>query len=214
MVVPAVGRVVGVSQRFQLPFRPRLRLFAGAPGHTRARFSTPLTAVLTQRPGEAGIKSVSVTLPSILSAQIPVIEDACSPEEFAGGRCEAARIGTAVAVTPLLRDPLRGGVYLVRPAGAHLPDLVVALRGLVSVDLVGKVAIPGGRHLAATFSDVPDVPIRRFVLRFHAGPRGVVGLARALCSPAREAAQAAIRLRSQSSRLRALGTRMVLWGCP
>jgi putative intracellular protease/amidase len=43
------------------------------------------------------------------------------------------------------------------------------------------VAIPGGRHLAATFADVPDVPIRRFVLRFHAGARGVVGLAHGLC---------------------------------
>jgi len=199
----AAGRVVGVSQRFQvgdcgvLPFGPRLRLFVGAPGHTGARSSTPLTAVLTQRPGEAGIRSVSVTLPSILSAQIPVIEDACSPEEFAGGRCEAARIGTAVAVTPLLRDPLRGGVYLVRPAGAHLPDLVVALRGLVSVDLVGKVAIPGGDHLAATFSDVPDVPIRRFVLRFYAGPRGVVGLARGLCA-ARPPGLARVHLTGQS----------------
>jgi hypothetical protein len=72
-------------------------------------------------------------------------------------------------------------VYLVRPAGQPLPNLVVALRGQVDVDLVGRVAIPGGRHLAATFSDVPDVPIRRFVLRFHAGARGVVGLARGLC---------------------------------
>ncbi|MGN6189505.1 MAG: hypothetical protein ACTHOE_11435 [Conexibacter sp.] len=194
-------RVVGLSARFQvgecgrLPFHPRLRLFAGAPGHTHARQSTPLTAVLTQRPGEAGIRRVSVTLPSVLSAQIPVIEDACSPEEFTGGKCEDARVGTAVAVTPLLRDPLRGGAYLVRPAGQPLPNLVVALRGQVSVDLVGRVAIPGGRHLAATFTGVPDVPIRRFVLRFHAGARGVVGLAHALCGATR-AATAGISLAS------------------
>ncbi len=204
VVESTAGRVVGVGSRFQvgdcgaLPFRPRLRFFVGARGYTRAGFSTPLTAVLTQRPGEAGIQRVSVTLPSILSALIPVIEDACSPEEFAADRCEVARIGTAVAVTPLLRDPLRGGVYLVRPPGQPLPDLVVALRGQVSVDLVGRVAILGGRYLGATFDDVPDVPIRRFVLRFHAGPRGVVGLARGLCGAEGAAGVARVRIASQS----------------
>ncbi|MBS1869466.1 MAG: hypothetical protein JSS99_07355 [Actinobacteria bacterium] len=187
MVESVAGRVVGVHDRFRaadcgaLPFHPRLRLFVGSRGHTAERSSTPLTAVLTQQPGEAGIRRVSVTLPSILSARLPVVEDACTWEEFGAGRCEQARIGSAVAVTPLLRDPLRGGVYLVRRLVGHLPDLLVALRGQVSVDLVGRVAIPGGDHLAASFDAVPDVPISRFVMRLWAGRRGVVGLARNLC---------------------------------
>jgi hypothetical protein len=204
-VVESVARrVVGVDSRFRvgdcgaLPFRPRLRLIAGSRGHVRARSSVPLTAVLTQQPGEAGIRSVSVTLPSVFSAQLPVVEDACSPEEFAHGACEAARVGTAIAVTPLLRDPLRGGVYLVRPPGRHLPDLVVALRGQVDVDLVGRVAIPGGRHLAARFAHVPDVPVKSFVLRFHAGPRGVVGLARGLCGPHARRGRAVVRFAGQT----------------
>jgi hypothetical protein len=219
VVESAAGRVVGATARFQvgecgrLPFAPRLRFFVGARGHTRARQSTPLTAVLTQRPGEAAIRRVSVTLPSVLSAQIPVIEDACSPAEFAGGRCEDARIGTAVAVTPLLRDPLRGGVYLVRRPGRPLPDLVVALRGQVSVDLVGRVAIPGGKHLAATFPDVPDVPIRRFVLRFHAGPRGVVGLARGLCRST-IASVARVRIASKAGSAWSMSPRLSIAGCP
>jgi uncharacterized repeat protein (TIGR01451 family) len=219
VVESAAGRVVGASARFQvgecgsLRFAPRLRFFAGARGHVRARSSVPVTAVLTQRPGEGGIRRVSVTLPSVLSAQIPVIEDACSPGEFAGGRCEDARIGTAVATTPLLRDPLRGGVYLMRPAGQPLPNLVVALRGQVAVDLVGRVAIPGGRHLAATFSDVPDVPIRRFVLRFHAGRRGVVGLARGLCRLA-GAPMVRVRIVSQAGVARAGAPRLTARGCP
>jgi hypothetical protein len=219
VVESVAGRVVGGAARFQvgdcgaLPFRPRLRLIVGAPGHTHARQSTPLKAVLTQRPGEAGIRSISVTLPSILSAQIPVIEDACSPEEFAGGTCEKARIGTAVAVTPLLRDPLRGGVYLVRPPGRHLPDIVIALRGQVSVDLYGRVAIPGGRHLAARFADVPDVPIRRFVLRFHPGARGVVGLAHGLCGASRRGAGRAVFL-GQPLKLQAGVLAYTPRGCP
>jgi len=36
------------------------------------------------------------------------------------------------------------------------------------VDLVGRVAIPGGTRLAARFTDVPDVPMSRFVLRREA----------------------------------------------
>jgi hypothetical protein len=213
------GRVVGASARFQvagcgeLPFHPRLRLFVGARGHTRARSSTPLTAVLTQRPGEAGISRVSVTLPSVLSAQIPVIEDACSPEEFASGRCESARVATAVATTPLLRDPLRGGAYLVRRPGRPLPDLVVALRGQVDVDLVGRVAIPGGVHLSATFFGVPDVPIERFVLRFHAGARGVVGLAHGLCTRPRRSSAARVRLTGQAGGERRSPTVLMIRGC-
>ncbi|MFL5909763.1 MAG: hypothetical protein ACJ768_04235, partial [Gaiellaceae bacterium] len=214
------GRVVGASVRFRmgdcgaLPFRPRLRLLVGSRGHVRARSSTPVTAVLTQRPGEAGIRSVSVTLPSVLSAQIPVIEDACSPEEFAGGRCEAARVATAVAVTPLLRDPLRGGAYLVRRPGQPLPDLVVALRGEVDFDLVGRVAIPGGIHLAARFGHVPDVPISRFVLRFHAGARGVVGLGHGLCGSGVGRRAAEIRLEGQNGDERRVRSGLVVGGCP
>jgi hypothetical protein len=218
VVESVAGRVVGGSARFAvgdcgaLPFRPRLRFYAGSRGHTRALSSTPLTAVLTQRPGEAGIRRVRVTLPTVLSAQPLVVNDACSPAEFAGGHCEAARIGTAVAVTPLLRDPLRGGVYLVRRAARGLPDLVVALRGQVDVDLVGRVAIPGDRHLSATFADVPDVPIRRFVLRFHAGPRGVVGLARGLCG-AGAAPTARVLLAGQSGASVASSPRVAVRGC-
>jgi hypothetical protein len=221
VVEPVAGRVAGVSSHFQvgectaLPFHPRLRLFVGSRGHTRAQSSTPLTAVLTQQPGEAGIARVSVTLPTVLSAQLPVIDDACTPEAFAGGRCESARVATAVATTPLLRDPLRGSAYLVRRPGQVLPDLVVALRGQVDVDLVGRVAIPGGRHLSATFGQVPDVPIRRFALRFQAGPRGVVGLAHGLCGRGRANAPAAasIRIVSQSGTVRALRSTLAIRGC-
>ena len=47
----------------------------------------------------------------------------------------------------------------------------MALRGEVTVDLVGRVAIVHDR-LSARFNEVPDVPIRRVVLRFAAGGAG------------------------------------------
>ena len=87
----------------------------------------------------------------------------------------------------------------MRPPGQHLPNMVVALRGQVSVDLVGRVTIPGGTRLAARFTDVPDVPMRRFVLRFHAGSRGVVGLGGGLCSPRLRSSAALVQLHAQTA---------------
>ncbi len=220
VIASTAGRVVGVSERFQaadcaaLPFHPRLKLFVGSRGHTHARQSAPLTAVLAMSPRrQANIRRVSVTLPDGISAVLPVVQAACSPQEFAVGRCEQARIGTAVATTPLLRDPVAGGVYLVRRPGQPLPDLIVALRGQVDFDLVGKVAIPGGTRLRATFPFVPDVPIRRFVLRLWAGRRGVVGLGRALCGAAVRHARAAMVVRGQNGLMRRVRQRVTARGC-
>jgi hypothetical protein len=202
-LVSVSGRVVGAGERFQaaecrrLPFDPRLRLIVGARGRTRRGMSTPLTAILTQRPGEANIRRVSVTLPSILNARLEVVADACTPAQFEAGDCERARVGSAVAVTPLLREPLRGGVYLVRARPSGLPDLVVALRGQVAFDLVGKVSVPGGRLLRATFGAVPDVAVRRFVLRLTAGRRGVVGAAESLCGEHARRAEGMVVIRGQ-----------------
>lgn len=219
VVTSVPGRVVGVSERFaaaecrELPFHPALRLYVGSRGHTHARDSVPLTAVLTQPPGSAGIARVSVTLPSFLSAELPVVNAACSPAEFSSGHCEQARIGTVAAVTPLLRDPLRGGMYLVRRAGQPLPDIVLALRGQVAVDLVGRVSIPGGTRLAATFPAVPDVPVSRVVLRFGAGARGVMGLAHDLCPAVAGRARASAILAGQNGRTATARLALARRGC-
>ena len=55
-----------------------------------------------------------------------------------------------MAVTPLLRDPLKGSVYFVKN-GHPIPDLFVALRGQVDFDLIGRITIPGGTRLRTTF---------------------------------------------------------------
>jgi hypothetical protein len=57
-------------------------------------------------------------------------------------RCSHATAGSAVASTPLLRDPLRGKVYFVKN-GYPMPDLFVALRGQVGRDLIGAITILG-----------------------------------------------------------------------
>lgn len=178
----AAGASASKQARFQvgecarLPFRPRIRLKVSGPGMRRVGAPVSLTATVTQSPGEAGIKSVYVSLPPTLAARLEVVEQACTQAEFDSNDCDQARIGSATARTPLLKEVLTGGVFLVRDPGQPLPDIVVALRGEVDVDLPAKVSISGGRRLAARIPSVPDVPLTRFTLRLDGGAGGVLGV--------------------------------------
>jgi hypothetical protein len=200
------GKTANPSDRFQvggcskLRLAPKLTLTVGSKGHTHLHASAPLTAKLTQTPGQSNLASVRVSLPATINALLSVVNNACTRAAFDAGRCGAkARTGSAVAVTPLLSKPLRGSVYFVKTAkkGA-LPDLIVALRGQVNVDLVGKVTIPGGIRLSTTFNTIPDVPIKSFALRLVAGKNGVVGAAANLCSASAKQAKANVSFRGQN----------------
>lgn len=213
------GTTAKVSSRFQvggcskLKLRPRLSLTVGSRGHTRAGTSTPLTAKLTQTPGQSNLKSVAVTLPLSLNALLPVVEDACTQAEFEARNCEKARTGSATVVTPLLDKPLRGSAYFVKRPQGGLPNLVVALRGQVSFDLVGRIVIPGGVRLATKFETVPDVPIRSFVLRMSAGKDGAVGVAENLCTPKSKRAKAKIVFEGQNGGVIHRSQRLRVRGC-
>ena len=217
-----LGTLAGPSSRFQvadcrsLPLRPRLRLLVGARNHTRRGVSTPFTTILTQTPHQANLKSVSVLLPLSLNARLNVVNNACTMEQFDSGRCAKARAGTAVAVTPLLSHALRGGVYLVkdpnRPPGS-LPNLIVALRGQVDFDLVGRVKIPATNQLGTRFGTIPDVPITRFKLRLVAGKNGPLGAAADLCTPSARRAVAHVAFRGQNGALFESDQRLEVHGC-
>ncbi|MGN6189027.1 MAG: hypothetical protein ACTHOE_09015 [Conexibacter sp.] len=197
----------------ELRFAPRISMTVGARGHTSARRSTPLTTTIVQRPGQANLKAVKVVLPRTLAALLPVIDRACTLADYQANRCGRARAGSAVARTPLLRDPLRGGAFFVRHPGRALPDLMIALRGDVSIDLVGRVSIPGGTRLATDFGSIPDAPITRFTLRISAGRNGPIGIAANLCSRQGRAAAATISLRGQNGASISRHQRLRVKGC-
>jgi hypothetical protein len=216
-----LGAVAHLSQRFQaancatLPLAPKLTLTVGARRHTRAGVSTPLTTILTQTPGQTNLRSVSVALPGTLNALLPVVNRACKLAEFEAGHCTSrAKVGTAVAVTPLLRDPLRGSVYFVKNPKRILPDLMVALRGQVALDLTGKISIPGGKRLATRFDTIPDAPITKFTLRIVSGKNGPVGIATNLCSRKGRSTPAAVGIRGQNNALTKFKQRLRIKGCP
>jgi uncharacterized repeat protein (TIGR01451 family) len=215
------GTVASKSSRFQaggcgaLPFAPRMSISVGSKGHTQNRLSTPLTATVTMGKGQANLRSVSVTLPLTLNARLGVVNQACTLVAFDAGHCtRKARVGSAVAVTPLLRDPLRGSVYFVKNPARVIPDLMVALRGPVDVDLTGKVRIPGGKALSTRFDTVPDVPITKFSLRLVSGTNGPVGTAANLCTAKSRAALVQLGFRAQSGKVVRRSQRLHVNGCP
>ena len=212
------GRSSVKSARFQasgcrrLRFAPAMKMFVGSRGHTRAGASTPLTADLRMKPGDANLKLVKVVLPTTLNARLPVISRACTLAEFEAGHCAKAKAGSAVAVTPLLRAPLRGGVYFVR-RGKPLPDMMVALRGQVAVDLDARISIPGGRHLSTTFATVPDVPTSRFILRLVAGRQGPLGAISNLCALGSRTRLMGLTFQAQSGKVVRASKPIAVRGC-
>lgn len=197
-----------------LKFAPKLRLSAGGTGHTRRGNSTPLKAVLTQTPGQSNIRSVTVSIKSPpISALLNVVNRACTLSEYQTGRCRKAEAGSAVAYTPLLKDPLKGGAFFVRHPGRPLPDLMVALRGDIDIDLVGRVTTPGGNSLATNFDTIPDAPVSRFALSIVAGSHGPLGVSGNLCSRRGPKARADVTIVGQNGDRITRSQRLRINGC-
>jgi hypothetical protein len=219
--IGAVGGATAlVSSRFQvggcsgLSYAPRMSLRVGGRGHTRRGATTPLSVILRQGAGQANNKTIDVTLPSTLNARLGVVAHACTLAAFHAGTCAAsARVGTALAVTPVLKDPLRGTVYFVKNPARSLPDMMVALRGQVAVDLTGIVSLPGGKLLRTRFT-APDVPISLFRLRLSAGRQSPLGVTRSLCSvAAKRASVARLAFRAQNGKALTVRKRLQVAGC-
>jgi uncharacterized repeat protein (TIGR01451 family) len=216
------GLRANVSDRFQaaecasLAFKPRMVMRVGGRGHTHRGQTSPFTTTLTMpRRNQTNLRFVRVSLPTTINARLNTINDACTRAEFEAdiSKCSHAKAGTAVASTPLLRAPLRGSVYFVKN-GNPIPDLFVALRGQVAFDLIGKVTIPGGKHLATTFATVPDVPIRSFTLRLLGGPRTAsIGAAANLCSAKSRRATASVDYIAQNGRVLQRDQHLKVAGC-
>jgi len=216
------GALANVASRFRvggcagLEFTPRMGLKVGARGRTTPGKTTPLEVTLRMGRGEANNRVVQVTLPRTLNSRLAVVNlrNSCSPEQFAAERCPRT-IGTATAVTPLLRDPLRGSIYLVQTGRRRgLPNMVVALKGQVDVDLTGRITIDRAQRVRTTFDTVPDVPITSFRLNLVPGRNGAVGVVRNLCTAAgRRATVAQLAFTGQNGRRVSRSQAISVRGC-
>lgn len=221
----AEGASANVGSRFQaagcrsLPYTPKLGLRVGARGRTRHDITTPLQATLTMPRGQANNRSVTVKLPKTLNSRMRVIQDACTLEQFAAQTCERS-VGTAVARTPVLREPVSGKLYFVRNPARRIPDLMVRLKGAgreagVEIDLTGKVTIPRDLSLRTAFDTIPDVPIDSFQLNLVAGRQGAIGTVGDFCKAAtRRQTVADLGFRAHSGVLKQVRQRIAVDGCP
>jgi hypothetical protein len=207
------GATASPSSRFQvggcqaLPFKPRLQL--RVIGKTNRNAKPRLKAVLTTKPGEAGIRRAQVNLPHSEFLEQNHIRTVCTRVQFAAGdgngsACPKGSIyGRAKAWTPLLDHPLEGYVYLRSNGGERkLPDLVAALDGQIDIALWGKVDSGPNKGIRNTFEVVPDAPVSRFVLEMSGGKKGLLVNSENLCSR-KAKRQAIVRLTGQNGKIRA-----------
>lgn len=165
-----------------LGFSPRLAIRVGARGKTGAGAHPPLTTTITQPSGQAGIARVRVRLPRALPSNSIGLAQACSQTDFDASRCSRrARIATARAVSPFVTRSLSGPVWIVKQE-RKLPKLVVQLRGPLALDFSGQIKIGARNRITTIFPTVPDLPVTRFVLRFHSGRFGIIAANTNLCA--------------------------------
>jgi hypothetical protein len=144
----------------KLPFKPALQ------ASVSNGLLPSLHTVITGPPGNANTAIAAVTLPAAVGINGAALQGSCTLAQQAAGPCpEAARVGRAVARTPLL-PTLSGPVFLAALPGQVLPGLRVDLNGVVALSLAGTVS---GNPLTTQFAGIPDVPLERFELSFDAG---------------------------------------------
>ncbi|HET6997150.1 MAG TPA: hypothetical protein VFI03_01045 [Solirubrobacterales bacterium] len=176
---------VSLASRYQaagcasLAFKPRLSL--KLTGGTKRAGHPALRVVFQPRPEDANTRKLRLTLPHSAFLDQAHIRTVCTRVQFAVRQCPAGSIyGHARALSPLLDEPLEGPIYL-RSSSNPLPDLVLALRGIVDFNGIARIDAVNGQ-LRSTVDFVPDVPITKVIVEMQGGNRGLIVNSRNLCS--------------------------------
>jgi hypothetical protein len=216
------NQIAPLSDRFQvggcqgLPFKPVFQ--ASTQGKTSKANGASLTVKVAQKPGEANIHKVALTLPLALPARLTTLQKACTETQFAlnPAACPPGSfIGTAKAITPLLSVPLTGPAILVSHGGAAFPDVVFLLQAnergdTIRIDLDGKTDIKKGiTH--SRFETVPDAPIASFETVLPQGPHSALAANANLCT---SKLAMPTQLAGQNGALVNQTTKIAVTGCP
>jgi hypothetical protein len=173
--------LASVSSRFQaancatLAFTPTLTGLAHA--KTTKAGGAYLHMRLQSTAGQANIAAVKVDIPTQLPVRLTTLQHACLAAVVAANpaNCPAASVvGSVTVLTPILRQPLVGPVYLVSHGGSETPDIEFVLQGEgVNIDVIGRTIVKHG-VLSAAFASLPDVPISTLGLVLGAGPHSLL----------------------------------------
>ncbi len=179
-----------------LGFKPRLSFSLA--GKVRRGRASVLRATYKPRPGDANVKSVSVSLPATVFLEQSHIGTVCTRPQFKAHACPPESVyGHATAYTPLTDEPFSGPVYL-RASDSTLPDLVAQIQARgISIDLVGHIdSTKHPRRIRATFAGLPDAPVSKFVMSMNGGRHGILVPSGGFCASAR---RASVRFTAQSN---------------
>jgi hypothetical protein len=176
------NQVAPLSSPFQvgdckaLGFKPRLSV--SLKGGTKRGKNPALKAVFRSRPGDANLASVSAQLPHSEFLDQSHIRTVCTRVQFNAGagngaECPAGSIyGRATAFSSLLDAPVQGSVFL-RSSTNPLPDLVLAMHGIINATAVARIdSVKGG--IRTSFESVPDVQLTKVVLEMQGGKKGLL----------------------------------------
>jgi hypothetical protein len=188
----SVTREAGVqfSGCTDLNFRPKIAIAFGNRSQMRKGGHPRVTATVTQKDGEAGIKSTQVALPKQVALQASNAKGLCEKADAQRGSCPASSIvGKATAESPVLNRPVTGPVYFVKgtritAAGKEVPTLptfFIPLSGEVRINLRAVSSVSQDR-LVTTFPSIPDQPISKFTLDIKGGKAGIIAATRNLCT--------------------------------
>jgi hypothetical protein len=134
------------------------------------------------------LNSVSVTLPRGTSLTPGVANGlaACETSQFSEDACpDASRVGSAEVTTPLLREPLKGSLYIGAPTASEKYRLFMRISADgVALDLQGQVqASEETGQTTTVFADVPQLEFETLKVDFFGGPSAVLANGMA-CGPA------------------------------
>jgi hypothetical protein len=182
------GTVTNFSSYFQavncatLPFKPKMAVRQIGRKSTRRATNPRMQFDLNTRPGDANIKSISVTLPTAFEIDQRHLGNICSEKELNEKDCAGRTpIGSASTKTPLLDQPLSGPVYAVSGSGG-LPRLAFILDGQVKLIPRADTKTASKGRLQTTVPVVPDAPIGHFRLNVFGGRTGYLINTRDLCA--------------------------------
>jgi hypothetical protein len=161
-----------------LGFKPEFHARISGPT-TRAK-NPQIRVVLKAKKGQANIARTALNLPHSLFLDQGHIKTVCTRVQLAAKQCPRNSIyGHAEASSPLLKQKLKGPVYLV--SSKHkLPDLLADLRGQINIQLDGVISSSHG-GLKTVFNNTPDVPLKTFILNMRGGKKSLLQNSTNLC---------------------------------
>jgi hypothetical protein len=184
-----------------LPFHPAfsLALQNKAQQHPGARPGLRIAAKIPA--GNSNMAKALISIPRLLRLDAGKLGAICTRSDALEADCpEAARIGFAAATTPMLKEPLKGSIYAVRPRGnAADPDIWSVLEGEgLQVILKGETKRLKGDQTQTRLLGLPDFTLRSFAMEFTGGAKGVFALKGDPCGPkARRGLLAPLRVEGQ-----------------